>query len=84
MTDAVDQHGASTAVEPLALESGEAAALLGISRSHFWKLHSAGQVPAPVRFGRATRWSRRELELWLQAGAPSRERWEDTKGSCSR
>lgn len=77
-------HSPATQTESLTLDSRGAARLLGISRSSFWKLNSAGKVPAPIRLGRATRWSRRELGLWLEAGAPSRERWEEMKGSDSR
>lgn len=60
---------------PLVLDAREAARLLGISRSTFLKLHAAGKVPMPVRFGRAVRWRREEMNEWLAAGAPSRARW---------
>lgn len=70
-------HTSARGPAPLTVDARGAAALLGISRSSFWKLHSAGKVPRPLRFGRATRWNREELELWLRAGAPSRERWEE-------
>lgn len=59
----------------LALPAADAARLLGISRAHLLKLHSTGQLPAPVRLGRSVRWNRAELVAWLAAGAPPRVRW---------
>lgn len=59
-----------------ALSADEVAEALGISRAHVWKLASTGRLPRPVRLGRAVRWPRKDLEQWLAAGAPSRDRWE--------
>ena len=75
---------ATRAVEPLLLPADEAARLLGISRGHLYKLHASGRLPEPVRLGRAVRWSRRELEDWLAAGAPSRAQWEVAKNFRKR
>lgn len=63
----------------IALSADEVAEALGISRAHVWKLASAGRLPKPIRLGRAVRWSRKDLEEWLAAGAPSRDRWEDIR-----
>jgi excisionase family DNA binding protein len=65
--------------QPLTLSASESAKLLGISRAHFYRLHAAGQVPRPVRLGRAVRWVRQEIEEWLRAGAPPRVKWETMK-----
>ncbi len=63
--------------EKLALPPKEAAALLGISRAQFFKLHAAGRLPAPVYLGtRAPRWLVAELRDWLAAGAPDRAAWQ--------
>ena len=60
----------------LGLSAAEAAALLGVSESHFYSLHRTGRLgPLPVRMGRAVRWSRKELVDWFEAGSPSRSRW---------
>jgi len=64
----------------LALSADEVAEALGISRAHVWKLASTGRLPKPVRLGRAVRWARKDLEEWLAAGAPSRDRWEAENG----
>ncbi len=70
--------------EALTLNAGQGARLLGISRAHFYRLHSAGQVPLPIHLGNAVRWVRQELEDWLAAGAPSRAQWEAMKKSQKR
>jgi excisionase family DNA binding protein len=57
------------------------AVLLGVSRSFVRKLHDSSRLPRPVRLGRAVRWRRAELFAWLQAGCPSRDRWEATGGN---
>ncbi len=75
----VDQ--AAAVQEPGVLTADEAAALLKISRSHFYKLVRTGRAPGPIRLGRAVRWLRQELDAWLEAGAPPRVRWEQTKAA---
>ena len=66
--------------ERAALKADEVAALLGVSRSQFWKLHSGGKVPLPVYLGaKAPRWIASELTEWLAAGAPDRLAWEKAK-----
>lgn len=63
--------------ERLALPAKDAAGLLGISRAQWWKLHSAGKVPMPVRLGtKAPRWRVEELRQWLAAGCPDRQTWQ--------
>lgn len=62
--------------EKLLLSAAEVAHLLGISRSAFYSLLSSGRIgPMPIRFGRAVRWDRRELERWIAAKCPCRDRW---------
>lgn len=60
---------------PLLLDAAQAATLAGVSRSHWWSLHSAALVPFPVKLGRATRWRRHEIEAWIDAGCPPRHEW---------
>lgn len=54
---------------------------LRISTRQCWKLLSSGRLPAPVRLGRSVRWRRDELLAWLEAGCPSRDRWEAIRGA---
>jgi predicted DNA-binding transcriptional regulator AlpA len=69
-----------TPIDPpkLTLTAKDAAALLGISRAQFFKLHAAGKIgPTPIYLGsRAPRWVRSELDEWLRAGAPCRQTWQ--------
>ena len=63
--------------DKLLVNAQEAARLAGISERHWWALHSSGRIgPRPIALGRAKRWSVRELENWIAAGAPGRDRWE--------
>ena len=74
-------------VEPLGLAATEAAAFVGVSRSFWWKAHSAGKIPAPVRVGSKALWRRDELTAWMHAGCPPRDKWAvlwaDLKKSCA-
>jgi excisionase family DNA binding protein len=73
---ATDGHHQRINPPSLGLSAAEAAALLGVSESHFYCLHRTGRLgPLPVRMGRAVRWSRKELVDWFEAGSPSRSRW---------
>lgn len=67
--------------EQLALTARQAAKLLGISTRHLWALNSSGRLPAPIRLGRSVRWRRDELQAWLDANCPSRDKWEAMRGA---
>ena len=58
--------------EDLALE-------LRISIRSIWRRASDGQIPRPIRIGRATRWRRDEIEAWIAAGCPDGEQWESSR-----
>lgn len=67
---------------PLALPAARAAQRCGVSRSQWWKLHSAGKVPPPVYLGsRAPRWRVADLDAWLAAGCPTRQQWQHMQGA---
>jgi predicted DNA-binding transcriptional regulator AlpA len=66
-----------TTLEPIAVDASAAAAMFGVSRAQWWKLHAAGKVPLPVYLGsKAPRWRVDELRAWLAADAPDRLAWE--------
>lgn len=65
----------------LALAAPDVAALLGVSERHVWKLNASGGIPTPVKLGRCVRWRRRELLAWLDAGCPSRDKWEQRRAA---
>jgi len=62
--------------QPLLLDAGEVARLIGISRSNFYGLISSGRIgPEPIHLGKRTLWKRSELEAWVRADCPPREKW---------
>nr|WEH83244.1 AlpA family transcriptional regulator [Klebsiella pneumoniae] len=49
--------------------------LTGLTDKWFYKLIKDGEFPAPIKFGRSSRWRQSEVEAWLQARIDaSRER----------
>jgi len=63
-------------IEPFMVNAKEVARLLGISRSNFYGLLSAGRIgPAPIHLGRRVLWQRAEIEAWVRADCPAREKW---------
>ena len=62
---------------PLLLKADDVARLLGCSSRFVWTMHAGGTLPTPVRLSnRFVRWRRAELEQWIEAGTPPREKWE--------
>ena len=60
----------------LAVTPAEAAKMIGVSRSMFFKLLNAGRIgPMGTRLGRCHRFSVDELQRWVAAGMPRRELW---------
>ena len=66
----------SAPLVPLMLDAEQSAALCGIAVSSWHKWRASGLVPAPVRISRRVFWRRIELEAWIAAGCPSRDRWD--------
>lgn len=66
--------------EPLAMSAADMADRLGVSLRHLRRLDSAGKVPRPIRLGRSVRWPLAEINRWMDAGAPDRQRWQAMKG----
>ena len=64
---------------PLAVGAADAARMLGISRSSWLALVSAGRAPGGIRLGRRVVWRVGELKDWLDAGAPPADRWAAAK-----
>jgi predicted DNA-binding transcriptional regulator AlpA len=66
-----------TSPRAVLLNAKDAARYLSISWAHFYALHSAGRIgPLPIHLGRRALWRRAEIEAWVEAGCPSRERWQ--------
>ncbi|MCY2945261.1 MAG: AlpA family phage regulatory protein [Planctomycetota bacterium] len=62
-------------MESLVVRAKELAKLLSVSLVHIRRLDSAGKLPKPVRLGNCVSWRRAEIEEWLAAGSPNREKW---------
>jgi hypothetical protein len=68
----------STTIDPpRQLATGKPWLVCGISRGQWFRLLASGKTPLPTaRLGtKRPVYSLRELELWLEAGAPDRETW---------
>lgn len=60
----------------LLVSGAECARRLGIGLSLFHSLRRQGRMPlAPIRLGRAVRFSAGELTRWAAAGCPAEAKW---------
>jgi excisionase family DNA binding protein len=55
----------------LLIDSREASKLLKVSAGTLSKMCRSGQMPPPIRIGRAVRWSFEGLKQWIAAGCPA-------------
>lgn len=62
--------------EALLIGVGELSELLGLGRSSIYRHLDAGKLPEPIRIGGSVRWRKAEIEAWVSAGCPARNRWE--------
>ena len=65
--------------EHLLLSARQLAAELAISLATIYNLRSSGRLPLPLRIAGSVRWRRSDIELWIECGCPSRERFEARK-----
>ena len=73
---------AAPAIEPLLVDAATAARLCGVSRATWYSWQASGAIPAAIlRRGRIVRWRRSEIESWIAAGCPARDRWQAMKGT---
>jgi len=58
-------------IKPLLISASEAAEMLSMSRSFFYENLSSGRIPLrPIRFGKKTLFSVRDLTKFVEAGCP--------------
>jgi len=76
VAEALSSSATGGAPSPLLLTAAEAADMLGVSRSVFYRWDARGDVPQPVRIGQVRRWSRLELLRWVERRCPPRHLWE--------
>ena len=69
----------STAVGERLLTVRQVADRLGVSTRQVWKLTAAEKLPAPVRLSRSVRWRANELDAWIKADCPARNRWKASR-----
>lgn len=54
---------------------GELALLLRRGVRTIWRLDKNQKIPAARKIGRAKRWSKKELDLWIKWGCPDRKKF---------
>ena len=64
----------------LTANANQVAAMLGVSVRQVWRLHATGRLPRAIRLGNCVRWRRAEIEAFVEAGCPTREKWECLRG----
>lgn len=72
----------TTATQPRLVGEAERQRITDISRSTWWRMERAGEVPEPVRVGRGRRrkWLEHELRDWvMQQAAKRRQRRSGSK-----
>lgn len=62
--------------EALLLNSREVAKLLTVSDRTVYAMQKSGEMPKPVRIGRAVRWGRAEIMAWVDEGCPPASEWK--------
>lgn len=57
---------------PLLISYRDVCEMLGISKSLFFEMRQTGRFPIKaIRLGGSVRYSRREVERWIEAGCPA-------------
>ena len=69
------------AAKVLLVDAIELARQLDMSVRTIRRLDCSGKLPRPVRIGGAVRWLMTDIEAWLAAGCPDRQRWETMRGA---
>lgn len=72
-----DKAHNSVAIEPMLLSVEDTAKILSISKPMLYQMFSDGRFGLMgIRFGRKRLFPVEELRNWVQAGCPSREKWQ--------
>ncbi|RLS97732.1 MAG: AlpA family phage regulatory protein [Planctomycetota bacterium] len=71
-------------MESLVVRAKELAKLLSVSLVHIRRMDSAGKLPKPIRLGGCVSWRRGEIEAWILAGTPNREKWQAIQTASKR
>jgi excisionase family DNA binding protein len=57
----------------LLIDTRELSKLLKVSERTIWSMQASGRMPAPIRIGRAVRWSYEGIKAWIAVGCPASE-----------
>lgn len=71
-------------IEPVLIDTKEAARICGVARSTFLGWDAAGLCPRPIRLNGRVLWAVVDLRFWAQLGAPGREAFEAAKAEQGR
>ena len=55
------------------------AAMLHLAPRTTRRLDVEGRLPVAIKIGKSKRWRISELQQWIEAGAPGRQKWESLK-----
>ena len=69
-------------IEPLLVDTEQAAAACGIGRATWFRLKSAGKTPAPVKLGGRVLYRLADLRLWVSLGCPPRREFEARRAAA--
>jgi hypothetical protein len=75
--------GLSAPVEPLLVDTDQAAACCGLGRATWFRAKAAGKTPAPVRILGKVLYRVDDLKLWVALGCPSRKEFEARKAASA-
>ena len=70
--------------DTLLLRAAEAARLCAVSKVSWFRWDSAGRIPQGLKIGGCKVWRRSELEAWIEAGTPNREKWQALQAATRR
>ncbi len=64
---------------PIAVAAAAAGCWFGVSARQWRRMHSAGEVPDPIRVGSRPRWRVDDLLEWSRLGCPTKCQYETAK-----
>lgn len=68
--------------KPLLLTAADLAGEMSVSVRSVFRMSASRKLPAHVCVGQRRRWRRSEILLWIDAGCPTREEWEQQRGGA--
>ncbi len=71
-------------LETLLVDASQAAKILGISTSSWYRLIAYKGAPTKLRVCRMARWRRQEVVDWVAAGMPVAKVWVWVSGTSNR